>query len=287
MRSRAKWVESGERSTSYFLSLEKARQSANSISCLKGADGAKHYDDLGILTVAKSFYKDLYKSNASNDDDIEKYFESMTEENSFNDIDSSLCEGLVTIEECTLAVNKMKHNKFPGLDGITVEFYQTFWPLLGNFLIDVYNESYQHGSLPESQRMAVISLIFKGGDEENIENYRPISLTNVDYRILAFTLAQRMQKTIGNMISNDQSAYIKGRYMGTNIRLVSDIIDYFDMMNESGFLLMLDFKKAFDSIEWNFLLMSLQYFNFGLKRITTLHNKHCATTDFILYNSGP
>ena len=60
-----------------------------------------------------------------------------------------------------------------------------------------------------------MSLIFKGGDEENIENYRPISLTNVDYSILTFTRAQRMQKIIGNMISNDQSAYIKGRYMGT------------------------------------------------------------------------
>ena len=71
-----------------------------------------------------------------------------------------------------------------------------------------------------------------------------------------------MQKIIGNVISNDQSAYVKGRYMGTNIRLVSDIIDYFDMLNESGLLLMLDFKKAFDSIEWNFLLRSLQYFNF-------------------------
>ena len=200
----------------------------------------------------------------------------MTEENSFNDIDSSQCEGLVTTEECTLAVNKMKHNKSPGLDGITVEFYQTFWPLLGNFVIEVYNESYQHGSLPESQRVAVMSLIFKGGDEENIENYRPISLTNVDYRILAFTLAQRMQRIIGNVISNDQSAYIKRRYMGTNIRLVSDIIDYFDMMNESGLLLMLEFKKAFDSIEWNFRLRSLQYFNFGptfIKWVETIYWK--------------
>ena len=243
---------------------------------MKDADGAKHYDDLGTLAVAKSFYKDLYKSNASNDDDIEKYFESMTEENSFTEIDSSLCEGLVTIEECTLAVNKMKHNKSPGLDGITVEFYQTFWPLLGNFLIDMYNESYQHGSLPEFQRMAVMSLIFKGGDEENIENYKPISLTNVDYTILAFTLAQRMQKIIRNIINNDQSTYRKGRYMGTNIRLVSDIIDYFDMMIESGFLLMLDFKNAFDSIEWNFLLRSLQYFNFGptfIKWVETIYWK--------------
>ena len=143
-------------------------------------------------------------------------------------------------------------------------------------MIDVYNESYQNGSLPESQRMAVMSLIFKKGDEENIKNYRPISLTNVDYRILAVTLAQRVQKVIGNIISNDQTAYIKGRYMDTNIRLVSDVIDYFDMMEESGFLLMLDFKKAFDSIEWNFLLRALRYFNFGptfIKWVETIYSK--------------
>ena len=209
--------EHGERRTSYFLGLEKARQSANCIDCLKDKDGTKHYDDAATLKVARTFYQDLYKSSASKDDDIDNYFKSLTKEKSFNDVDNSVCEGLVTIEECNLAISKMKHNKSPGLDGITLEFYQTFWSLLGNFLTDVYNESYQHGFLPESQRMAVMSLIFKRGDEDNIENYRPISLTNVAYRILAFTLAQRMHKIIGSIISNDQSAYTKGRYMGTNI----------------------------------------------------------------------
>ena len=126
VRSRAKWVEHGERSTSYFLGLEKARQSANCIDCLKDKDGTKHYDDAGILKVARTFYQDLYKSNASKVDDINNYFESLTKEKSFNDVDSSVCEGLVTFEECNLATNKMKHNKSPGLDSITVEFYQTF-----------------------------------------------------------------------------------------------------------------------------------------------------------------
>ena len=72
-----------------------------------------------------------------------------------------------------------------------------------------------------------------------------------------------MQKIMSNVISNDQCAYLKGRYMGTNIRLVSDIIDHYDRINEGGFLLMLDFKKAFDSIAWNFLIKSLQFFSFG------------------------
>ena len=78
--------------------------------------------------------------------------------------------------------------------------------------------------------------------------------------ILAFTLAECMQKVLGDIVSNDQTAYLKVRYMGTNIRLVGDIIDYYDMMNKSGILLMLDFQKAFDSLEWDFLTTALKFF---------------------------
>ena len=193
------------------------------------------------------------------------------------DIESQTkCEGLVSYAECLQSLNKMKKNKSPGMDGITTEFYQAFWPLLGNLLVDVFNESYELGKLPDSQRKSVMSLIFKRGDEDDISNYRPISLTNTDYRILAFTLAERMQKILGDIISNDQTAYVKGRYMGTNIRLVSDAIDYYDLLNKSGLLLMEDFQKAFDSLDWHFLFKTLNVFNFGqsfIKWIDVIYNK--------------
>ena len=126
----------------------------------------------------------------------------------------------------------------------------------------MFNHSHDTGNLPDSLRKSVMSLIYKKDDEDDIRNYRPISLTNIDYRILAFTLAERMQKVLGDII-NDQTAYIKGRYMGTNIRLVSDIIDYYDLTKKSGILLMLDFQKAFDSLEWDFLKKALIFLNFG------------------------
>ena len=158
------------------------------------------------------------------------------------------------------SLNKMKKNKSPGLDGITTEFCQKFWPLIGNLLVDIYNQSHDTGSLPDSLRKSVMSLIYKKDDEDDIRNYRPISLTNVDYRIFAFTLAERMQKVLGDIVSNDQTAYLKVRYMGTNIRLVGDIIDYYDMMNKSWILLMLDFQKAFDSVQWDFIITALKFF---------------------------
>ena len=155
-----------------------------------------------------------------------------------------------------------KRNHSPGQDSITTEFNQVFWPTLGNLLVTVFNESHEPGLLPESQRNSVMSLIFKKDDDEDIANYRPITLTNVDYRILAFTLAQRMQNIMKNIVNTDQSAYIKGRYMGTSIRLVDDVIKYYELASKSGILFMLDFTKAFHTLQWDFMLDSLKYFKF-------------------------
>ena len=65
------------------------------------------------------------------------------------------------------------------------------------------------------------------------------------------------------LINPDQTGYVKGRYFGENIRLIYDLIHYTDKTNQKGIAILLDFKKAFDSIEWNYLLETLQLFNFG------------------------
>ena len=180
------------------------------------------------------------------------------------------------MKECEIALFKMKTNKSPGLDGLTTEFYQTFWHIIGPLVVDSFNESFENEQLSWSQRKSVLSLIYKKGDKELISNYRPISLTNVDYRLLAFTLTGRLQNVIDSIVSTDQSAYIKKRFMGTNIRLVADIIEYFDNMSYNGVLMTVDFQKAFDSVDWNFLFKTLQYFNFGpsfIKWIKTIYKK--------------
>jgi hypothetical protein len=124
-------------------------------------------------------------------------------------------------------------------------------------------ETYEEGKLPDSLTKAVIALIFKKGDTMKLENYRPISLTNYDYKIIAFILATRMQSVISNIVHENQSAYIKNRFIGTNARLVQDIFEFCEKRNEEGLILGLDFEKAFDSLEWSFMLSTLKQFNFG------------------------
>ena len=116
-----------------------------------------------------------------------------------------------------------------------------------------------------------------------LKNWRPISLLNVDFKILAKLFGLRMKEILPTIISNDQVGYLKERYIGQNIRTIKDVIEICDG-NEIGILAFLDFEKAFDSIEWNFLAESLKAFNFGenfLKWVSILYTdiQACVTNN--------
>ena len=94
------------------------------------------------------------------------------------------------------------------------------------------NESIRKSQLTDTHGHGVLSfLIFKSGDETNLNNWRPITLLNVDYKIITRTLAQRLQKVITKKISTDQNGYIKSTFFGFNIRQIQDIIDYAEESN--------------------------------------------------------
>jgi hypothetical protein len=216
-----------------------------------------------LLDIAANFYDSLYKSKNVNDNDINNYLDNTQIEQRLSDDERDSIEGKISYHECNTVITHLKVNKSPGLDGIPSEFYMKFWNKIGNIVVDSFNEGYDDGKLLESQRRSVISLIFKKGDAQLLSNYRPMSLMNVDYKILAFCLANRMQTVIKTIINSSQVAYIKGRYIGCNIRLIDDVIDYCETNEKGAVLMMLDFQKAFDSLEWNFLFTALKCFNFG------------------------
>ena len=85
----------------------------------------------------------------------------------------------------------------------------------------------------------------------------------MDYKILTKTIAKRIEKVLPNIINVDQTCYVKGRYIGENIRLIQDVLHFTNLTKQKGIAIFLDFKKAFDSIEWPYLNAALELFNFG------------------------
>ena len=230
---------------------------------LRDSVGNKVTTDPEILEEARKFYTKLYSTKKPDPVKIENYLDEIESLKKLSEIDSQSLEGQITKSECEKALLKIKGNKSPGLDGLSIEFYKTFWHELGDLMVESFNEAFQDQLLTNSRNVSILSLIFKKGDPSDIKNYRPISLTNTDYKLLAHVLANRLHTILHKIISADQTGYIRKRYIGTNIRKILDTVEYLDKNKQSGILLMLDFEKAFDTVKWPFLFKTLERFNFG------------------------
>ena len=107
------------------------------------------------------------------------------------------------------------------------EFYLSFFDLLSQPLLESLNAAFDEGELSPFQRQAVITLIEKKGkDKRLIKNWRPISLLNIDTKILSKVLATRIKSVIKSVIQPDQTAYVPERYLGETVGLISDILEY-------------------------------------------------------------
>ena len=133
-------------------------------------------------------------------------------------------DGELTAEECKRALDGMVSGRSPGLDCFSAEFYQTFWPVLGQDFVGVMNFCYASDRPSSSQRSGLITLLFKRGDRLEMKNWRPITLLCVDYKIASQAIANRLLTVLPSLINPNQTCSIKGRNPSVNNRMLQDIV---------------------------------------------------------------
>ena len=262
IRARARWMEEGERSNKYFLNLEKSKGKKKEINQLKCENGKFVNSNEDILEEVVKYYSALYQKEDVNIETVKKYVFSQNIDYLCKE-SSELCEGLLTEEECKRSLFAMQKNKAPGSDGISIEFYQAFWPQIKDFLIEALNECYITGIMSDTQRKGVITLLYKKGDCQQLKNWRPITLLNCDYKLIAAVLAARIQKVISEIVHENQTGYIKSRLAACNVRLTKDVVEYIKKTGKAGAIMLADFTKAFDVLDIQFLNLCLEKYNFG------------------------
>ena len=126
--------------------------------------------------------------------------------------------------------------------------------------MECVRESFKCGEMSSSQRKAVINLIEKQGyrkDRTLVENWRPISLINVDSKIISKVIAVRVKNVLPSIIHHNQTGYVKDRYIGETVRSIFDIMEFTDPENIPGILIFIHFEKAFDTVKWHYLSLSI------------------------------
>ncbi|KAI3355583.1 hypothetical protein L3Q82_018417, partial [Scortum barcoo] len=172
--------------SSFFFGMEKKHGQRKYIHSLLSDTGQELTEPGQIRGQAVSFYSSLFKSDYEENEEL---FE-------------EICSGLP---------QSMQGRKAPGIDGLAVEFYKAFWDILAGDLLEVFNESLASGSLPLSCRRAVITILPKKGNLQDIKNWRSVSLLCMDYKILSKVLANRLKRAMEQIIHRDQTYCVSGR----------------------------------------------------------------------------
>ena len=263
IRSRKKWLEEGEKNCKYFYNLEKRNANFTSLFKLK-VNGQVSEDPNVISSCVAHFYEKLYTSKI--DLGSSSDFLSTIKENAkhISEDLKEVCDHEITLCELKMNIAKLKDNKAPGNDGLSSEFYKEFQDDISEFLLCVFKEAIENGKLPPSMSQGLISLIPKPDkDRLSLDNWRPITLINNDSKLLASIFAKRLKACLHSIIDDCQSGFMNGRHIGNNVRLILDLIDYREFLNEDSFILFVDYYKAFDTVEHQFIFDVMDFFGFG------------------------
>uniref|UniRef100_A0A3Q2ZER1 Reverse transcriptase domain-containing protein n=1 Tax=Kryptolebias marmoratus TaxID=37003 RepID=A0A3Q2ZER1_KRYMA len=263
-RLRLENFEHSNKSGSFLANQLKLNKEKSSIYGIKDTDGNITYDEGKVNCVFRDFYKTLYTPQiCPTDEDINLFLERIILPK-LNSSQSSELDSPLTLDELREAIKNMPNNKSPGPDGFPAEFYKEFWIILEPVFYRMLCESKEKGRLPTHMNLANISLLLKPGKDPLLpSSYRPISLINVDVKIISKVLSKRLEKIIPLIIHPDQTGFIKGRHSTTNTRRLFNLIEYSYSKNIETAVLSLDAEKAFDRVNWNFLFATLGKFGFG------------------------
>ena len=266
IRSGQKWAQEGEKCTKYFLNLEKQRSNSNTIFSLIDSTGATLSNPCDILEFIKTHYENIYTNYDNNLNSSADHFAFNNEDIDFlDDTDHHVLNKELTESELLGALKSSNNKSAPGNDGLPAEIYKFFWNSLKEPLLECFKHSFRIGTLCSSQTMGVICLHHKGKGlpRELVGNWRPISLTNFDYKLLAKALAIRLNSCIFKCVGEDQYAFIKGRQIGSLLREIDDMLTFGKTKIPEGIILSLDYAKAFDTLSVAAIMKALKYFGFN------------------------
>lgn len=183
-----------------------------------------------------------------------------------------MLEAEVTGEEIQKVLFAMPNNKSPGPDGFPCEFFKSTWSILGHDFIVAVQSVFKFGFLPKGVNSTILALIPKKIDSMQMKDYRPIACCNVLYKVVSKLLANRLKLLLPRIVCENQSALIKGRLLMENVLLASEMVkDYHQDSISPRCLLKIDISKAFDSVQWEFVLKGLEVLGFPATFIHWIH----------------
>lgn len=281
-KARIKWQLEGDRNTRFFHQAIHKRRKKNHINKIRWNNQLINQPEQTKEALFIHF-SEFFKSNS----------ESICFELGNLSISKlSLAEAhwmqeSFTEEEIHFALNQPGKNKAPGPDGLTSEFLIKWWDDIKELVMGTILDFENGLGLPKGMNSAFVTLIPKKRNASEVSDFRPISVINSSFKIIDKAMANRPSSCIGNLISETQTAYIKGRQITDGILILNEIVECPKKKKCKGIILKLDFEKAYDSVNWHFLLILLYKMDFHDRWLNWIKTYLSSASTSIVVNGVP
>src|SRR3954469_3015910 len=268
-RSKLNFILKGDANTKYFHNVANDRHRKKSIYALNQDEGMIEGHEQ-LKAYITSYYKGLFDAPA---EDILFMDESRTEDiTQVSNEENTFLNSPFTEEEIKKAVFQMEHNKAPGPDGFPAEFYQHFWDAIKTDLIEL-SQCWQDGQLELFRlNFGEIVLLPKVLEAERIQQYRPICLLNVSFKIFTKVATIRLNSVAHHVVKPTQTAFMQGRNILDGVVVLHETVHEMHTKKLNGVIFKIDFEKAYDKVKWSFLQQTLRMKGFSEEWCALIHS---------------
>ncbi|KAK2424264.1 hypothetical protein QL285_034644 [Trifolium repens] len=267
-KARLNWHLKGDRNTKYFHRLAKIKTSTKLINSLQHGETVLTEKDQ-ISEHIVNYYKNLFCTNSVLQDSL------LADEvipNLVTDDVNSLLTVLPSHDEIKAAVFSLNKDSAPGPDGFGAFFFQHYWDIVKLDVINAVIEFFSTSWILPGFNSNIIALLPKSPDASSIDQYRPIAMANFKFKIISKVIADRLASIMPSLVSVEQKGFIHGRDIKDCLFIASEAANLLHNKAFGGNLaLKIDITKAFDTLDWSFLLKVLKSFGFNNKFCTWIH----------------
>ncbi|GKV01589.1 hypothetical protein SLEP1_g14135 [Rubroshorea leprosula] len=256
-KARKTWISEGDANTKFFHRCVKGRRRKNDISSiLVGNQRLEEVNSMkdGVANYFETLFKeDVWQCPVLDGVEFKK----------ISDDERAMLEAPFSEEEVRQAVWSCESSKAPGPDGFNFKFVKEMWGTLKEDVMGYVSDFHKHGKLVRGINSSFIVLVPKVNSPQKIEEFRPISLVGVMYKLIAKLLARRLSSVMNGIIGENQMAFVSGRLLVDSVVIANEIIDEAQKRKKKGFVFKADFEKAYDKVCWEFLDYMMLRMGFG------------------------